>query len=152
MDAMNARVPISKTPAPVLRALRKLGQDIRDARLRRRIPTELLAARASISRTTLYNVENGDPTVAVGTYITVLFILGLLDRVSNLADANEDLLGRQLEEERLPKRIRLSWKKNGAKKAKDGSSSEAVELNLARSQKPKKSVKRAAPRSKKPQS
>jgi ESS family glutamate:Na+ symporter len=48
-------------PIPVKRALRKLGQDIRDARRRRRIPVVIMAARASISRTTLNKVEKGDP-------------------------------------------------------------------------------------------
>lgn len=104
----------SATPIPVRRALRKLGQDIRDARLRRRIPTEILAERASISRMTLYNVENGDASVSMGTYATILFVLGMIDRVGNLADASEDTLGRQLEEERLPKRIRLPRKKTAA--------------------------------------
>ena len=101
----------STLPIPVRRAMRKLGQDIRDARLRRRIPTEILAERASISRMTLYNVENGNVTVSMGTYATILFVLGMIDRVGNLADADEDTLGRQLEEERLPKRIRLPRKK-----------------------------------------
>lgn len=94
-------------PIPVQKAVRKLGQDIRDARLRRRIPTEILAQRASISRMTLYNVEQGDVNVSMSTYATILFVLGMIDRLSNLADAGEDTLGRQLEEERLPKRIRL---------------------------------------------
>lgn len=102
----------STIPIPVRRAVRKLGQDIRDARLRRRIPTEILAERASISRMTLYNVENGDVSVSMGTYATILFVLGMIDRVGNLADAGEDTLGRQLEEERLPKRIRLPRKKS----------------------------------------
>lgn len=102
----------SPVPIPVRRAIRKLGQDIRDARLRRRIPTQILAERASISRTTLYKVENGDVNVSMGIYATILFVLGLIDRVSELADAREDTLGRQLEEERLPKRIRLSRRKS----------------------------------------
>jgi transcriptional regulator with XRE-family HTH domain len=101
----------STLPIPVRRAVRKLGQDIRDARLRRRIPTKILAERASISRMTLYNVENGDVNVSMATYATILFVLGMVDRVGDLADASEDTLGRQLEEERLPKRIRLPRKK-----------------------------------------
>ncbi len=101
----------STIPIPVRRAVRKLGQDIRDARLRRRIPTEILAERASISRMTLYNVEKGDVSVSMGTYATILFVLGMINRLGNLADASEDALGRQLDEERLPKRIRLSSKK-----------------------------------------
>jgi hypothetical protein len=95
-------------PTPVRRALRKLGSDMRDARLRRRIPVAVAAERASIGRSTLNRVEKGDPTVAFGTYATVLFVLGLVDRVGDLADARSDATGLQLEEELLPKRIRTA--------------------------------------------
>jgi transcriptional regulator with XRE-family HTH domain len=109
----------SPMPIPVRRALRKLGQDIRDARLRRRIPTEILAERASISRTTLYKIENGDVNVAMGSYATILFALGMIDRINNLADADQDSLGRQLDEQRLPKRIRLAHKKHASTDSTD---------------------------------
>lgn len=95
-------------PIPVARALRKLGGDIRDARLRRRIPTTTMAQRAAISRTTLTKVEKGDPGVSLGIYATVLFVLGLSARLADLADVRGDKAGLELEEERLPKRIRLS--------------------------------------------
>ena len=98
-------------PLPVRRALRRLGGDIRDARLRRRIPVAVAAERASISRMTLSKVEKGDPGVALGIYATVLFVLGLVDRLGELADAKNDPTGLQLEEEHLPKRIRGSHKK-----------------------------------------
>jgi transcriptional regulator with XRE-family HTH domain len=91
-----------------LRALRKLGQDIRDARRRRRIPVAILAERASISRMTLNRIEKGDAAVSVGNFATALFALGLIDRIADLADATHDSVGRELEEEQLPKRIRLS--------------------------------------------
>lgn len=89
-------------------ALRKLGQDIRDARRRRRIPVAILAERASNSRMTLNRIEKGDAGVSVGNFATALFVLGLIDRVADLADAAQDRVGRELEEERLPERIRLS--------------------------------------------
>jgi DNA-binding XRE family transcriptional regulator len=94
-------------PLPVRHALHKLGRDIRDARRRRRIPTAIAAQRASISRTTLVNVEKGDPGVAIGIYATVLFVLGMADRVGDLAAPNNDAVGLQLEEEHLPQRIRV---------------------------------------------
>ncbi len=97
-------------PLPVQRVLRKLGRDIRDARLRRRIPTTIMAERASVSRTTLNKVEKGDPGVSLSIYATVLFVLGLVDRVGDLADARNDTVGRELEEENLPQRIRGSKK------------------------------------------
>ena len=92
-------------PIPVMRALRKLGHDIRDARRRRRIPAEIAAERASISRTTLVKIEKGEPGVAVGSYAIVLFVLGLTDRLADLADPRNDAVGLQLEEEHLPQRI-----------------------------------------------
>ena len=95
-----------KFPIPVQRALRKLGQDIRNARRRRRIPTALLAERASISRTTLVKVEKGEPGVSLGIYATIIFVLGMIDRLADLADVLHDELGLALEEERLPDRIR----------------------------------------------
>jgi hypothetical protein len=92
-------------PIPVRRALRKLGHDIRDAR--RRIPARLAAQRASISRTTLGKIEKGDPGVDMGHYSTVLFVMGMADRLGDLADPRNDNVQLQLEEERLPLRIRI---------------------------------------------
>jgi DNA-binding XRE family transcriptional regulator len=93
-------------PIPVKHALRKLGRDMRDARRRRRIPVAIVAQRASISRSTLVKIEKGDPSVALGLYATVLFIMGMVDRLSELADPKSDSVGLQLEEEHLPQRIR----------------------------------------------
>ena len=93
-------------PTPVRRALRKLGHDIRDARLRRRIPAAVLAERASISRTTLVKVEKGTPGVSIAIYATVIFVLGMVDRLAELGDIRHDERGLALDEERLPKRIR----------------------------------------------
>ena len=99
-------------PIPVTRALRKLGHDVKDARRRRRIPMSIAAQRASISKPTLIRIERGDPSVSIGSYATVLFVMGMADRLADLADAKNDSVGLQLEEENLPKRIR------GARKPK----------------------------------
>lgn len=107
---MRSRPPL---PLPVKRTLAKLGQDIRSGRLRRRITTKMMAERAFITRTTLLKVERGDPGVSLGIYATVLFILGLTSRLADLADVRGDEIGLQLEEERLPKRIRQSGKTGG---------------------------------------
>jgi len=40
-------------PIPVIKVLNKLGKDLRDARLRRRITVELMAERAGLSRATI---------------------------------------------------------------------------------------------------
>lgn len=95
-------------PIPVERTLHKLGADLRDARRRRRIPTRIMAERAGISRTTLNKLEKGDPGVSMGTYATILFILGLMNRLAELADVRHDESGLALADELLPKRIRHS--------------------------------------------
>ena len=72
-------------PIPVSRALRKLGHDIKDARRRRRITMAIAAERASISKPTFIRVERGDPSVSIGSYATVLYVLGMADRLGDLA-------------------------------------------------------------------
>ena len=112
MDVM--RKSLLRLPIPVGRALRKLGHDIRDARRRRRIPVAIMAQRASISRMTLNKVEKGEPGVSMGAYATVLFILGMAERLADLADPRHDAVGMALEEEHLPQRIRRARRKKPA--------------------------------------
>lgn len=88
--------------------LKKLGRDIKLARVRRRISTQLMAERAGISRTTLNKLEKGSPTVSLGAFIRVLFVLGLLEQFAIVFDAQHDVVGLDLAEENLPKRIRYS--------------------------------------------
>jgi transcriptional regulator with XRE-family HTH domain len=98
---------IKNTPIPVSRALKKLGRDLRDARKRRRIPMWLSAERAGLSRTTLTKIEKGDEGVSFGSYAKVLFVMGMIKRLADLADPTFDLLGLELEAENLPQRIRI---------------------------------------------
>lgn len=104
---------IKNTPLPVQRALRKLGQDLCNARKRRRIPMRLAAERASISRATLSKIERGDDGVSLGAYARVLFVLGMIGRLAELVDTAADELGLELETENLPKRIRISRNEKG---------------------------------------
>lgn len=98
---------VRNLPIPVKRALKKLGGDLREARKRRRIPMRLASERAGISRTTLDKIENGDEGVSFGGYARILFVLGMIDRLGELADSRFDKLGLALEAEKLPKRIRI---------------------------------------------
>ena len=102
-------------PIPVSRALRKLGHDIKDARRRRRIPMAIAAARASISKPTFIRVERGDPSVSIASYATVLYVLGMADRLGELAAPKNDPVGLQLEEENLPQRTRGARKQKRTK-------------------------------------
>jgi len=93
-------------PLPAAHALRKLGRDLALARRKRGISTADMAARLFIGRNTLWRLERGDPTIALGTLATAAFILQLHDRLANLAAPATDALALSLDERRLPKRIR----------------------------------------------
>jgi len=67
----------------------------------------LAAERASISRATLSKIEKSDGGVSLSAYARVLFVLGMLDRLTELADPRFDAMGLILEAENLPKRIHI---------------------------------------------
>jgi transcriptional regulator with XRE-family HTH domain len=81
------------------RILENLGENIKLARLRRRLSTQQVSERADISRPTLSAIEKGKPNVSIGLYLQVLFVLGLAEDF--LKVANEDELGRKLQDARL---------------------------------------------------
>ena len=91
------------------KALAQVGENIKLARLRRRLSAEQVAERANISRPTLWNIEKGAGSVAMAAYAQVLFVLGLEKDLLKLA--GDDLLGRKLQDaelivkERAPKNI-----------------------------------------------
>ena len=89
--------------------LEQMGEQIKLARLRRRLSAELIAERAGISRATLWNVEKGSPSVAIGIYASVLHALGNMDK-DFLLVAKDDELGRTLQDLELPVRRRAPKK------------------------------------------
>jgi transcriptional regulator with XRE-family HTH domain len=93
-------------PLPAKTALRKLGRDLSLARRKRGISTMDMAARLFVSRDTLWRLERGDPTVALGTLATAAFIFKLHDRIAGLFAPSADELALALDERRLPQRIR----------------------------------------------
>jgi type II secretory pathway component PulJ len=100
---MARKIPL--LPIAVRRNLVQLGRDLQRARRRRRLTTSMVAERAQISRPTLLRAERGDPAVSLGVYATVLWVLGLGDRLGQIAASETDLVGLGLEDEQLPQRV-----------------------------------------------
>lgn len=85
--------------------LKTMGVQIKNARLRRNLKTELVAERAGISRTSLWKVESGNPSVAIGIYAAVLHALGNMDN-ELIQICKDDEFGRQLQDVSLLKKTR----------------------------------------------
>jgi hypothetical protein len=97
---------MNTTPAKVEQQLKKIGENIRTARRRRRIMVRELAERLYVSLPTVRRLERGDPSVAAGTYLTALFVLELAqDQITNLADPAKDQFGMTVDLSELPQRI-----------------------------------------------
>lgn len=77
--------------------LSQMGEQIKLARLRRKLTAELVAERAGISRSTLWNIERGASSVAIGSYAAVLHALGGMDN-DLLLIAKDDELGHRLQD------------------------------------------------------
>ena len=92
----------------IQRLIATLGENIKLARLRRKLSAEQVSERAGISRPTLTSIEKGSSTVSLGAYVSVLHILGLQEDILLLAQ--DDILGRKLQDasiltqDRAPKR------------------------------------------------
>lgn len=82
-----------------------MGEQIKLARLRRKLSVELVAERAGISRATLWAVEKGSSSVAMGIYAAVLHALNGMDD-DLLLIAKDDELGRKLQDMDLKVRKR----------------------------------------------
>ena len=95
---------------PTEEILATMGEQIKLARLRRNLSTELVAERAGISRASLWKVEKGDPSVAMGIYAAVLHALNNMDR-DLLMIAKDDVLGRELQDINLLPQKRASGRK-----------------------------------------
>ncbi len=89
--------------------LARLGENIKLARLRRKLSIRSMAERAGIATSTLANIEDGSPSVSLGNYLQVLSVLRLEDDLLLIAD--KDPMGRQIQDAELVVKKRAPKKK-----------------------------------------
>ena len=89
-------------PAAVEETLRRLGRNLRTARLRRRLRIQDIADRIGVSRFTVSDLEKGKPGTSAAAYFAALWVLGLLSQANELADPDRDEEGKILESARRP--------------------------------------------------
>ena len=103
---MKSRKPILLPE--IRKILNEFGENLKLARLRRKLSIQQVSERANINRSTLWRIEKGSPSVAIGTYLQVLFVMGLEQDV--LKVATDDVLGRKLQDAKLIVKERASKK------------------------------------------
>ena len=86
-----------------VKSLQILGQNLKLARIRRRISAAMMCERAGVSHATLTAIEQGKPTVSMAGYMSVLFCLNMHTDIEKVA--TDDVLGRELLDLQLPKRV-----------------------------------------------
>ena len=84
-------------PSEVLSQLRRIGNGIKTARVRRRMTQEELAERVGTHWQTIRNIEGGSPGTRIASYLKALWVLGLFEDVPLLADPERDREGIILE-------------------------------------------------------
>jgi len=97
---------LAKTALPpeVARTLKDLGEGLKIARQRRRQSQADFAERLMVARATLQRMERGDPTVALGAWVTAAWLLGRLSDLQVVFDPDRDAAGKRLERQYLPRR------------------------------------------------
>ena len=88
-----------------------MGEQIKLARLRRNISMETVAERSGLSRTTVWAIEKGSPSVAMGAYAKALHAIEGMDK-DLLLICKDDAKGRIIQDmgltvaRRAPKRVK----------------------------------------------
>jgi transcriptional regulator with XRE-family HTH domain len=101
-------------PAPVDRAIKKLGSDLSLARRRRNLSQAMLAERLGTSVMTVRRLEAGHPGTALQHLARALQVFGELEKLNDLLDTSRDTVGLILMDERVPKRVRKPKQGKGA--------------------------------------
>jgi hypothetical protein len=94
-------------PLRLRRSLSKFGHDVAVARRKRHLTVAMMSERTGLAKGTYLRIEKGDPSVGMGAYAMALFVLGFGEVFSTWTDVRRDQEGLLLDEERLPKRIRI---------------------------------------------
>jgi len=88
---------IDAPPYEVEKALKRLGQNLRTARLRRKLSIADVAGKIGTGPRPVMDAEKGKPSTGVAVYAALLWAYGLLEPISSLADPAQDREGLALE-------------------------------------------------------
>lgn len=93
-------------PYAVEQTLRRLGANLRTARIRRRLTIEEVAQKIGTGVRAVSDAEKGKPSTSVVVYAALLWTFGLLSEFELLAEPVRDLEGQTLALTRERSRVR----------------------------------------------
>lgn len=99
---------LNAPPYEVEAALKRLGADLRTARLRRNVTLAEVAERVGASREVIAEAEHGKPTTSGAVYAALFWAYGLTDRLAGSADPASDAEGIRLDGRHARRRARTS--------------------------------------------
>src|SRR4051794_30669928 len=93
---MRRTLLLTAPPFDVENALKRLGANLRTARLRRNLSLVEVSAKIGVGREAIAEAEHGKPSTSVAVYAALLWAYGLVDQVTEVADPTTDEEGRRL--------------------------------------------------------
>ena len=87
---------LTAPPYPVERTLKRLGANLRTARLRRNLTIADMAAKIGTGQRAVADAEKGKPSTGIAVYTALLWALDLLDQMSDVAAPERDDEGQTL--------------------------------------------------------
>ena len=87
---------LTAPPYAVEQALKRLGADLRTARLRRNLTIDDMAQKIGTGERAVVDVEKGKPSTGIAVYAAMLWALDLIDQMADLAAPEKDDEGQTL--------------------------------------------------------
>jgi transcriptional regulator with XRE-family HTH domain len=93
-------------PYPVEQAIKRLGENLRLARIRRQLTIEQVAQKIGTGPRAVMDAEKGKASTSVGVYTALLWVYDLLQSFDELANPIKDQQGLKLAAAREKTRVR----------------------------------------------
>ncbi len=103
---------LSAPPYPVEQELKRLGANLRVARLRRKLTIEEVGQKIGTGPRAVWSAEKGNPSTGIVVYVALLWAYDLLNQMEELADPSRDIEGETLALSREPSRARHRQEKD----------------------------------------
>jgi transcriptional regulator with XRE-family HTH domain len=83
-------------PYAVEQALKRLGANLRTARLRRNLTIDEVAEKIGTGPRAVSDAEKGKPSSSIAVYVALLWTYDLTDQLTDIADPDKDEKGKAL--------------------------------------------------------